>query len=92
MNSSPKSPASDDRMNESSSTDDEEANNRREANICERDDEQTKKKFKSEPVSRDPDRSKLSVEELRKKSRRVYLETRKKKVQELKDKLRDEEY
>jgi pre-mRNA-splicing factor ATP-dependent RNA helicase DHX16 len=47
----------------------------------------------SEPVSQDPDRSKLSVEELRKKSRRVYLETRKdKKIDELKAELADEEY
>ena len=55
MTSSPKSPY-DDRMSESSSTDDEEANARRESDIRERDafakrlrqrdDEQTKKKFK----------------------------------------------
>ena len=78
------SPAPDDRLNESSSTDDEEADVRRESDIRERDafakrlrqrdDEQTKKKFKSEPVSQDSDRSKLSVAELRVKSRRVYLE------------------
>jgi len=101
MTSSPPSPASDDHVNESSSTDDEEANARRETDIRERDafskrlrqrdDEQTKKKFKPEPVSQDSDRSKLSVEELRKKSRRVYLEKRKdKKVQELEDELADE--
>jgi pre-mRNA-splicing factor ATP-dependent RNA helicase DHX16 len=97
------SPTSDDRMNESSSTDDEESNIRRESDIRERDafakrlrqrdDEETKKKFKSEPVSQDPDRSKLSVAELRVKSRRVYLETRKeKKVHELEEELRDEEF
>jgi pre-mRNA-splicing factor ATP-dependent RNA helicase DHX16 len=101
MTSSPQSPASDDRVNESSSTDDEEANNRRETDIRERDefskrlrkrdDEQTKKKFKSEPVSQDSYRSKLSVEELRKKSRRDYLAIRKdKKIQELEDELIDE--
>ena len=103
MASSPKSPASDHRMDDSTSSDDEEANTRRETDLRERDDfakrlrqrdeEQTKKKFKSEPVSRDPDRSKLSVEQLRIKSRREYLATRKeKKVKELEDELRDEEY
>jgi len=94
MTSSPPSPASDDPVNESSSTDDEEANARRETDIrerdafskrlreCDDDDEQTKKKFKPEPVSQDSDRS---------KSRRAYLEKRKdKKVQELEDELADE--
>jgi len=90
-------------MNESSSTDDEEANVRRESDIRERDafakrlrerdDEDTKKKFKSEPVSQDSDRSKLSVAELRVKSRRVYLEKRKdQKMVELEQELRDEEF
>ena len=103
MASSPKSPSSDDHLNETSSTDDEESNAVRESDIRERDafskrlrkrdDEQTKKKFKTEPVVQDSDRSKLSVEELRKKSRRVYLETRKdKKIQELEDEIKDEEY
>jgi pre-mRNA-splicing factor ATP-dependent RNA helicase DHX16 len=105
MTSSPPSPASDDHMNESSSSSssDEETNAHRESDIRDRDafskrlrqrdDEQTKKKFKSEPISQDSDRSKLSVKELRKKSRRVYLQARKeKKIQELEDALADEEY
>ena len=95
------SPASDDRMNESSSTDDEEANTRRDSDIRERDafakrlrkrdEEQTKKKLKTEPVSQDPDRSKLSVAELRVKSRRAYLQIRKEqKIQALEEEVRDE--
>ena len=92
-------------MNESSSSDDDddESNARRESDIRDRDafakrlrqrdEEETRKKFKSEPGSHDPDRSKLSVAELRKKSRRVYLEARKeKKVRELEDELVDEEF
>ena len=93
----------DDHLNESSSTDDEEANARREIDIRERDefakrlrqrdDEQTKNKVKSEPLSRDSDRSKLPVEDLRKTSRRSYLEKReKKKLDELEADLADEEY
>ncbi|CAF0919413.1 unnamed protein product [Rotaria sordida] len=103
MAASPPSPSFDNQTNQSSSSDDEEANAHRESDIRERneftkrlrkrDDEQTKKKFKSEPVSRDPHRSKLSVEELRKKSRRVYLAARKdKKIHELEEELIDEEY
>jgi pre-mRNA-splicing factor ATP-dependent RNA helicase DHX16 len=105
MTSSPRSPSPsfDDRMNESSSSDNEESNTRRETDIRERDafakrlrqrdDEQTKKKFKPEPVSQDPDRSKSSVDDLRKKSRHVYLKTRKEtKVRELEEALADDEY
>ncbi|CAF1244026.1 unnamed protein product [Adineta steineri] len=103
MASSPQSPSVDDRSNESPSTDDEESNARRETDIHERDafakrlrkrdEEQTKKKFKPEPVSHDTERSKLSVDELRKKSRHVYLAARKdKKVEELKQELADEAY
>ncbi|CAF1622309.1 unnamed protein product, partial [Adineta ricciae] len=103
MASSPQSPSLDDRMNDASSTDDEEADARRTTDLRERDafakrlrerdEEQTKKKFKTEPVASDPDRSKLSVQELRNKSRRVYLANRKdKKLQELEDELADEDY
>lgn len=103
MSNSPESRALDDRLNDSSSSDDEESNARRQADIRERDDfakrlrqrddEQTKKKFKSEPVSQNSDRSKLSVDELRKKSRRDYLAVRKdKKVKELEDEIRDNEF
>jgi pre-mRNA-splicing factor ATP-dependent RNA helicase DHX16 len=103
MASSPQSPSFDNRLNESSSSDDEESNARRENDIHERDafakrlrkrdDEQTKKKFKSEPISQESERSKLSVEELRKKSRYVYLKGRKdKKIQELEEEIADEEY
>jgi len=103
MASSPQSPSFDNRLNESSSSDDEESNARRENDIQERDafakrlrkrdDEQTKKKFKSEPISQESERSKLSVEELRKKSRYVYLKGRKdKKIQELEEEIADEEY
>ena len=103
MSNSPESRALDDRLNDSSSSDDEESNARRQADIRERDDfakrlrqrddEQTKKKFKSEPVSQNSDRSKLSIDELRKKSRRDYLAVRKdKKVKELEDEIRDNEF
>lgn len=104
MAASPESGPSDNEMNQSSSSDDdEESKVRREQDIRERDafakrlrerdDDDTKKKFKNESVSHDPDRSNLSVEELRKKSRRVYLATRKdKKLKELEDELVDEEY
>ncbi|CAF0887126.1 unnamed protein product [Adineta ricciae] len=103
MASSPKSPSSDDRMNDASSTDDEEADARRTTDLRERDafakrlrerdEEQTKKRFRTEPVAHDPDRSKLSVQDLRNKSRRVYLANRKdKKLQELEDELADEDY
>lgn len=102
MAASSRSPT-DDRMNASTSSEDEDAEARRESDIRERDafakrlrardDEQTKKKIKTEPSSTDTDRSKLSVEDLRTKSRRVYLASRKdKKLQELEDALRDEEY
>ena len=75
---SPPSP-SDDHMNESSSTDDEESNALRETDIRDRD------AFAN--------RSNLSVAELRVRSRRVYLESRKeKKVKELEEELADEEY
>ena len=103
MTSPSQSPSIDDGSDKSSSSDDEEANAHRETDIRERDayakrlrqrdDEQTKKKFKSEPVPQDSDRSKSSVEDLRKKSRQVYLKTRKDtKVRELEEALADEEY
>jgi pre-mRNA-splicing factor ATP-dependent RNA helicase DHX16 len=64
MASSPQSPSFDNRLNESSSSDEQES-----------------------------ERSKLSVEELRKKSRYVYLKGRKdKKIQELEEEIADEEY
>ncbi|CAF4681087.1 unnamed protein product [Rotaria socialis] len=97
------SPPSDHQQNQSSSSDDDETNTRRDADIRardafakrlrERDDDQTKKKFKAEPVSHESDRSKLSVEELRKRSRHVYLKSRKeKKIDELEQELADEDY
>ncbi|CAF4952546.1 unnamed protein product [Rotaria sp. Silwood1] len=103
MAASPPSPSSDNQMNQSSSSEDEETNDHRESDIRERDeftkrlrqrdDEQTKKKFKAEPISRDSDRSKLSIENLRKKSRHVYLASRKdKKLIELEQELADEVY
>ena len=93
----------DDHLNDSSSTDDEEANARRDKDIRERDefakrlrqrdDEQTKKKLKHEPLSRDSDHSKLPVEELRKNSRRSYLVRREEqKLGELEADIADEEY
>jgi pre-mRNA-splicing factor ATP-dependent RNA helicase DHX16 len=103
MASSPPSPALDDPADNSSSSHDEESNVRCESDLRERDafakrlrqrdDEKTKKKFKTESTTQASDRSALSIDELRKKSRRVYLASRKdKKMQELEDELADEKY
>ena len=103
MASSPESPALDNRPDEdSAASDDEESNARRQTDLKERDafakrlrerdEENTKKKFKSEAVSQSSERSTLSIDELRTRSRQVYLKERKeKKVQELEDDLLDEE-
>ena len=103
MAAAEQSPSRDDLSNDGSMSDREESNADRETDLRERDafskrlrqrdDEQTRKKIKSDNVSQESDRSKLSIEEQRKKSRRVYLASRKeKKVQELEDDLADEEY
>lgn len=86
-----------------SSSDDEEKEALREEDIRERDayakrlrereEEQTKKKIKTEPPTKTTERSQSSIEELRKTSRRDYLDKRKDaKVEELKAEIRDYEY
>jgi pre-mRNA-splicing factor ATP-dependent RNA helicase DHX16 len=102
MAASPESPSQQHRSDNDSMTDDEEANSRRESDLRERDafakrlrqrdDENTKKRFKSEQTSGNVERSKISIEQLRKESRRHYLAHRKEdKVKQLEEALADEE-